>query len=129
MIKNIHILKKTYYFFLLSFATPLFSHAQSYRCGVDNGSGVVTLCNPIRGVNSIDLFLGKIIDIALFIATPVLVLAFLWAGFLFVTSGGVPEKIAKAKQTLLWTIVGAAIILGAKTAQLLISGTISSLSS
>jgi hypothetical protein len=128
MIKNIHILKKPYYFFLLSFATPLFSHAQT-TCGRPDQYGVVTLCNPIRGINSIDSFLGKIIDIALFIATPALVLAFLWAGFLFVTSGGVPEKIAKAKQTLLWTIVGAAIILGAKTAQLLISGTISSLSS
>jgi hypothetical protein len=114
------------YIYLLSIFT---FHQTTYAatCGVDGGNGVVTLCNPLRGVNSIDAFLGKIIDIALFVATPALVLAFLWAGFLFVTSGGVPEKIAKAKQTILWTIVGAAIILGAKTAQLLIEGTLNSL--
>lgn len=116
-------------FLLVSLVAFPANKSLAATCGVDGGSGVVTLCNPIRGVNSIDSFLGKIIDIALFVATPALVLAFLWVGFLFVTSGGVPEKIAKAKETLIWTIVGAAIILGAKTAQLLIEGTISSLSS
>ena len=45
----------------------------------------------------------------------VIVVAFfiIWSGFLFVTAGGSEEKIKKARITFTWTMIGAAILLGA----------------
>lgn len=47
------------------------------------------------------------------IAVPLLALAFIWTGFLFVQARGNPEKLKVAKKALAWTLVGGAIILGA----------------
>ena len=35
---------------------------------------------------------------------------FIIAGIQFLTSGGNPEKTGKAKQTMLWTVIGLAIL-------------------
>jgi len=40
-------------------------------------------------------------------------LAIIYTGFLFVEAQGSPEKITKAKKALTYTIIGAAILLGA----------------
>lgn len=36
-----------------------------------------------------------------------------WAGFTFVTAQGKPAEIEKAKSRLLWSLIGAGILLGA----------------
>ncbi|MBI2644322.1 MAG: hypothetical protein HYW95_02325 [Candidatus Wildermuthbacteria bacterium] len=41
----------------------------------------------------------------------ILVLVVLYAGFTFLTSGGDPQKLAKAKSILLWAVIGFVIIL------------------
>ena len=55
------------------------------------------------------------------------VLMIMYAGFLFVTAGGEPAKITKAKDALLYAAIGAAILLGAWVISEAIGGTIKEL--
>jgi len=41
-----------------------------------------------------------------------IVIMVVYAGILFVTGGGEPEKISKAKQALLWAVIGGIVLLG-----------------
>lgn len=47
------------------------------------------------------------------IALPIAALFIIYSGFLFVTAGGNQSKIDAAKTTFYWTIIGAAIVVGA----------------
>lgn len=73
----------------------------------------LTLPNPVKA----DSLVGVVV-IALDSILPLLfvisILVFIYYGFLFVTSAGVPDKISKAKTGLIWAFVGAALIVGAK---------------
>lgn len=71
------------------------------------------LRNPIKAENFGQL-VDIIADIVLQIGGVVAVIFIIWSGFLFVTAGGSDEKITKAKNTFMWTIVGVAVLLGAK---------------
>ena len=51
-------------------------------------------------------------------------LAIIYSGFLFVAARGNSEKLTKAKDTLLYTIIGAAILLGAWAIATMISSTV-----
>lgn len=86
------------------------------------GVQVVQLKNPISA-NSVDQLLGNIIDILLLLAAPVLVCVFIWIGLQFVLAQGNATKLQQVRSTFLWTIVGAAIVIGAKGIQLLVTGT------
>lgn len=70
--------------------------------------------NATQCVNDLPTLVVKITN---YIASVIAVLAtlmFVWGGMLFVSSGGRPEQITKAKKALLVTAVGAAIALAAK---------------
>ena len=73
------------------------------------GQGSITITNPLGSLKFEDL-LNKlstfVFNIALVLAPVILV----FAGLLFVTSGGKPEQVQKAKNLILWTIIGFAII-------------------
>lgn len=69
--------------------------------------------NPIAAQSFTEL-LNSILDYAVLIVGPLAVLAILWAGFLFMTSGGDVEKVKRAKQALTWAVVGLAIVLTAR---------------
>ncbi len=71
------------------------------------------LINPLGGVDSIEGFLEKLFNIVLRIAIPIIALAIIYSGFLFVTAQGKEDKLTTAKNTLMYTLIGAAIILGA----------------
>ncbi|MCF7831854.1 MAG: TrbC/VirB2 family protein [Candidatus Pacebacteria bacterium] len=71
------------------------------------------LINPLGGVDSIEGFLEKLFNIVLRIAIPIIALAIIYSGFLFVTAQGKEDKLTTAKKTLMYTLIGAAIILGA----------------
>lgn len=45
------------------------------------------------------------------VMAPIAVIMILYSAFLFMTSGGSEERVTKAKKTLMWTVVGIAIIL------------------
>jgi spore maturation protein SpmA len=77
---------------------------------VASAQGGITIPNPIA-CEEIGCVLEKVASFLLKIATPILTIMVLWAGFLFLTSAGNPEKVAKARQALLWAVIGFAIVL------------------
>lgn len=134
--------------FLLSFSAPLAlagsvpaggACSTTSDCGTDLtcSSGVcrqigasgapVTLINPLKSGTSLESFLGSILDFVIRIGTVVVVLMVVYIGFLFVTAQGNDSKLTAAKQNLLWTLVGALILLGAKAIQLGIESTVKAL--
>lgn len=66
--------------------------------------------NPLRYGTIPELF-DAITGFLLWIATPILTVMVIWAGFLFLTSGGVPAKIQEAQKALIWAGIGFAIVL------------------
>lgn len=54
-------------------------------------------------------------DIIVPIGSVIVAFFIIWSGFLFVTAGGNEEKIRTARTTFTWTMIGAAILLGAWT--------------
>jgi len=69
-------------------------------------------CNPIRFDNLRD-FLVAILNVIVQISFPIIVLAIIYTGFLFVSARGAPDKLTRAKSALAWTLVGSIIVLGA----------------
>jgi hypothetical protein len=74
-----------------------------------------TLTNPLAGgnINDIPTLVETLLRIVLVVGVPLIALAIIYAGFKFVTAQGNPEKLKEAKETFLWVIVGAAILLSA----------------
>jgi hypothetical protein len=75
------------------------------------------LPNPLGGAGIADINGGiqKVMNLVLMVAIPFIVIMIMYSGFLFVAAYGEPSKITKARQTLLWTLVGTALVLGATT--------------
>jgi hypothetical protein len=74
----------------------------------------VTIENPLDGtVSSIPDFIEKILDIVITIGVPIVALAIIYSGFLFVAAQGKPEGLQKARQAFTFTIIGAVLILAA----------------
>lgn len=70
------------------------------------------LYNPLGEV-SVPMLIGRVIQAALGISGSLALLMFVWGGFLWLTSGGKPERIKKGQDTLLWSAIGIAVIFGA----------------
>ena len=125
-----NFIKKSYskfILFLLAFIViPVFMiYAQGTPpCNPAEGK----ICNPLEGngVNTLPDLIQKILEGALKIGIPIVALAVIYSGFLFVAARGNSEKLTKAKDALLYTIIGAAILLGswaiAKMIQVTITG-------
>lgn len=86
------------------------------------------ICNPIPGITSIDGLIAKLLTGAIKIGLPIIALAIIYCGFLFVQARGKPEAISKAREALLYTLIGAAILLGSWAIAQLISSTVTGLS-
>jgi hypothetical protein len=87
------------------------------------------LQNPLQaaGIENIPQFVETILNIALQIGVPLIALAIIYSGFLFVAAQGNPDKLKKARQAFLWTMVGAAVLLAAVAIAQAIGGTIEQL--
>ena len=98
---------------------PLFIiNAQSAPCDPTKG-----ICNPIQAT-SITGLIKTILEGVIKIGMPVIALAIIYCGFLFVSAQGKPEEIKKAKDALVYTLIGAAILLGAWALAQLVSETV-----
>ena|SRR3989344_340128 len=111
------------------FLGPIVSLAQ-----VTGGPPVDTqskIINPLaeNGIDSIPDFIHTILAGALKIGIPVIALAIIYSGFLFVFARGNSEKLTKAKDSLLYTLIGAAILLGSWAIATMIQVTITGLES
>ena len=86
--------------------------------GTNTGSGKsitgidFKITNPIK-VGTIPEFIELILNIVLTIGIPIVALAIIYCGFLFVKAMGNSEALKKAKGALMYTIVGAFLLLGA----------------
>lgn len=85
------------------------------------------ICNPLKTGDNIEAFFLKLIDVAIAIGSVLAIIFLIYAGFLFVTAQGNEEKLRKAKSAFLWTVIGIAVLLGAKVIQAVIAGTVASL--
>ena len=84
--------------------------------GGGNGTNIKTgIVNPLGedGPDSIPAFIKLIVRGVLVVGIPIVALAIIYTGFLFVEAQGNPEKITKAKKALTYTLIGAALLLGA----------------
>ena len=91
------------------------------------GSNItVTIGNPLAGgANNLPAFFTLVLqNIVMPLAGVLCVLAFVYAGFKFVTAGGDTTKIKEARAALLWVAVGTAILLGATGILAVLNGTI-----
>jgi hypothetical protein len=85
------------------------------------------ICNPIPDIHSIPDFIQTFLTKALELGIPVIALAIIYCGFLFVSARGNSEKLTKAKDALLYTLIGAAVLLGAWAIATLIKNTVTGL--
>ena len=88
---------------------PQLSHAQTPAAST---TIKLDLQNPIDSDN-IQEFIDSLMTGVVELLTPVIVLMFLWTGFLFIKAQGNGEKLTEAKKSLMYTIIGAALVLGA----------------
>lgn len=87
------------------------------------------IVNPLEGagINSVQGFIEVLLKRVIQIAFPVIALSIIYCGFLFVMAQGNPSEIEKAKSALLYTLIGAALLLGAWALAQLIASTVTSL--
>lgn len=90
------------------------------------GEETTRISNPIK-FYSVSELIDKVLDYVVIVGGVVATLAFIWAGFVYVSAQGKPEKLKTAKEIFINTCIGAAILLGAELISKIITGTISSL--
>lgn len=123
-------IKNIYYCLILGILIPSKFVFADKNTGdtVQPAVGEAKLTNPI-GTNSIQVLVDRILDIIIAIGTPIAVLFMIYAGFKFVWARGKPAELEDARKTLMWTIVGIVILLGAELLSNVVSGTITQLGS
>lgn len=91
-------------------------------------SDIGEIVNPLGSNNSTIMeFIQNLLIGAIKIGMPIIALAIIYCGFLFVSARGNSEKVQKAKDALLYTVIGSAILLGSWAIAMLISETVLSL--
>ncbi|MCX6787459.1 MAG: hypothetical protein NTY93_02995 [Candidatus Kaiserbacteria bacterium] len=123
----------TTFVLIASFGTPFFTIASEgtaplpAQTGQNAGSNV-TLINPLGAGTNLSVLLTKILDFVIRIGAIVVVFMLIYVGYLFVMAQGAEAKITAARNALLWTVVGALILLGAQAISLGIQATVQAIS-
>ena len=120
------------YSFVLVFAASLL--APFIFVGAADAPGVTIdakIENPLgkNGPQNLQDFIKKMIEIVLVVGVPILALAIIYAGFLFVEAQGNSEELTKAKHALLYTVIGGVLLLGAFVIANAIQGTVKDIQS
>ena len=101
--------------------------ATSFIVNADEDLNVTTgIVNP-TSIDNIQEFIVALINIVLLIGVPIVTLAIIYSGFLFVQASGNSEKLGTAKKALLYSVIGAALLLGAFVLAEAIKGTVDQL--
>ncbi|MEK7520756.1 MAG: hypothetical protein AAB560_01630 [Patescibacteria group bacterium] len=74
---------------------------------------MITLDNPLK-ITSIAALIDNIAGYLILIAAPIAVLMILFAAFQIMSAGGNEERVTKGKKTILYAVIGFAIILISK---------------
>ncbi len=72
-------------------------------------------------MSELDQLFYEIVNVLLIIAVPIIVFFIIFAGFMYVTAQGNPEKLKLASQSLMYGIIGGVIILGSSAIMVIIS--------
>lgn len=104
------------------FVIPIIVFAGDGNTPSDPSAGKIT--NPVPSITSVPGLIEKILTGAIKIGIPIIALAIIYAGFLFVAARGNSEKLTEAKNALVNALIGAAILLGAMAIAKLISATV-----
>lgn len=88
----------------------------------------VTLINPLNAGTSLESFLINILQFIVRIGAIVIILMIVSVGYKFVAARGNSTKIEEARTMLLWTVVGALVLLGAEAIAQGICATVQALS-
>ena len=91
------------------------------------GGAIVSPLDP--KVTSTAQVLGAFFKVLIQVGAVAVTLAIVYAGFLFVVARGNPEELNKAKRTLMWTIIGALVLLGSQIIAKVIENTIKTIGS
>jgi hypothetical protein len=76
-------------------------------------TGQICICNPLEA-DSFEEIIDNVIDFIFTISFVIAPLMIVWAGGTYITSGGEPKKVETAKNIILYTIAGIAILLFSK---------------
>jgi len=95
--------------------------------GGQNTGSSVTLMNPLKSGTSLESFLTSILEFIIRIGSIAIILMLVFVGYKFVVAQGSDTKLNEAKNMLLWTVIGALVLLGAKAISLAIQATVKSL--
>jgi len=75
--------------------------------------GHICIENPLEAESFEDL-LNSIVNFIFYVGIAIAPIMIMIAAFFFLTAGGDPKRVDTAKQIILWTVIGLAIILLAK---------------
>lgn len=77
-------------------------------------------------ITSIEGLLVAILEIFIIIATPIIVLFIIYAGFLYVTARGNAQQVSQATRALTYAIIGGVIVLGAVAISAILANVVAS---
>lgn len=83
--------------------------------------------NPLGANTTLMSLLQRILDFVIQIGAIIVVLMLVYVGYKFVVAQGEPGKLSEAREMLLWTVIGALILLGAKVIATGIEATVNAL--
>ncbi len=81
------------------------------------------IANPAMRYNTLNDFLLMLLDLFLVVMMPLMILLIIYGGYKIVASAGDEAAIKSGKSMVLWSLVGAAIILGARVIFYMVAGT------
>lgn len=87
-----------------------------------------TLVNPLGAGTSLPVLIDDILKIVVRIGSVIIIFMLVYVGYKFVVARGEPGEISEARNALMWTVVGALILLGAQAIALGIQATVDALS-
>jgi len=76
--------------------------------------------NPLGGTSDITTLVKNILNFLLDLAFVIAPILIVYAGFLYITSAGNEDKVKTAQKTLIWALVGFAVVLIASSAPTII---------
>ncbi len=103
--------------------STLFCVSLSFAAGNAQPSSATGISNPLK-TNDLIKFISDALSEIVKVGAVLCVLALVFVGFKYVSAMGNSDKISKAHDMLLWTIVGIALLLGAQVLAVIIKGTV-----
>jgi hypothetical protein len=95
--------------FLAAMINVHFSMADT--TGTVNSPSSQSLTNPLGDIDSPNALIGKVINSIIGVVGSIALLMFIYGGFVWMLSGGNPNKIKQGREIIVWSILGLAVIL------------------